>query len=75
MYINIYIYIYIYIYTYTYICVCMYIYTYIYSFIRLLYLNNDLLIRGSPHAIDVLYPVSGYSSKGGAVGGGCSGWG
>ena len=59
--------IYIYIYTHTYAYTHTYVYTYIY-----IYIFIDLFVlRRAVRGIARI----GYSSKGGAVGGGCSGWG
>ena len=74
-----------YIYTYIYIYIHIYIYTYIYIYISSRWICWDQAGRNARAAGgnrlansptgDSSFFTTGYSSKGGAVGGGCSGWG
>ena len=77
----VYMYIYIYIYIYTYVCVdislsiYIYIYMYVYTYIHI-YIYIYIVVCSGARDRCSLEPSSiGYSLQGGAVGGGCSGWG
>ena len=77
-----YVYIYIYIYTYVYIYTCVYAYIYIYIYMYICIHTCIHMVRLVFKAVQLpdLVPdgqadLSGYSLQGGAVGGGCSGWG
>ena len=80
IYIYIYICMYVYIYIYIYICIRMYIYIYIYTLCIYIYIYICILLRRrnplcTCETAGLATSLYGYSSKGGAVGGGCSGLG
>ena len=72
-------YIYVHICIYVCICKCMYMYVYIYIYIYIYMYIDPRAGRGhpSPPRAETSRPRgdNGYSAEGGAVGGGCSGWG